>query len=398
MAYRRTTLERVGGFDPQFRAAGDDVDICWRLQEAGETLRFHPAAVVWHSRRGSLRAYWRQQVGYGHAEALLERKWPERYNRHGHPTWAGRLYGRASARFLRPVRIYHGVWGAGAYQPEEAPPQSQVAALLASPDWYLALATLTGASLLTPLLPALVWLGRITAIAAAATVIHAVGAALHQDLPHVRGRGRRLWAVGLTALLHLIQPAARLTGRLANGLAPWRRNRGVAVALPVRRLRSRWHEAWLHPQERVRWIEDGIKRAGGRVVRGGPYDRWDLEVLAGIAGTARMLIVVEEHGRGRQLVRCRVWPRTTRNARLLAAVLAAATAAAAAAHLWSGVAVAGGGLGILCATLVAECGHAVAAGLAAFDVELPDEPAPADEPTEAPSRARPTASIAMEEV
>jgi GT2 family glycosyltransferase len=398
MAYRRTTLERVGGFDPQFRAAGDDVDICWRLQEAGETLRFHPAAVVWHSRRGSLRAYWRQQVGYGHAEALLERKWPERYNRHGHPTWAGRLYGRASARFLRPVRIYHGVWGAGAYQPEEAPPQSQVAALLASPDWYLALATLTGASLLTPLLPALVWLGRITAIAAAATVIHAVGAALHQDLPHVRGRGRRLWAVGLTALLHLIQPAARLTGRLANGLAPWRRNRGVAVALPVRRLRSRWHEAWLHPQERVRGIEDGIKRAGGRVVRGGPYDRWDLEVLAGIAGTARMLIVVEEHGRGRQLVRCRVWPRTTRNARLLAAVLAAATAAAAAAHLWSGVAVAGGGLGILCATLLAECGHAVAAGLAAFDVELPDEPAPADQPTEAPSRARPTTSIAMEEV
>jgi GT2 family glycosyltransferase len=35
----------MGGFDPRFRTAGDDVDICWQLQSAGLTLSFSPAAV-----------------------------------------------------------------------------------------------------------------------------------------------------------------------------------------------------------------------------------------------------------------------------------------------------------------------------------------------------------------
>src|SRR5439155_1317487 len=73
--------------------AGDDVDVCWRLQERGWKLGFHPAAVVWHHRRNSVRTYWRQQIGYGRAEAMLERKWPEKYNGPGHVRWAGRLYG-----------------------------------------------------------------------------------------------------------------------------------------------------------------------------------------------------------------------------------------------------------------------------------------------------------------
>ncbi|MEJ2232011.1 MAG: glycosyltransferase, partial [Nitrospirales bacterium] len=46
MAFRKACLEAIGGFDPQFRAAGDDVDICWRLQEKGWTLGFHPSAMV----------------------------------------------------------------------------------------------------------------------------------------------------------------------------------------------------------------------------------------------------------------------------------------------------------------------------------------------------------------
>ena len=41
------------------------------------------------------RGYLKQQYGYGKAEALLERKWPERYNRAGHLAWAGRIYGNS---------------------------------------------------------------------------------------------------------------------------------------------------------------------------------------------------------------------------------------------------------------------------------------------------------------
>ncbi|HEY3020897.1 MAG TPA: glycosyltransferase, partial [Solirubrobacteraceae bacterium] len=76
MAIRRDGLEAIGGFDPCFRIAGDDVDVCWRLQAEGLTVGFSPAAVVWHHRRNSVRAYLRQQFHYGRAEGLLERKWP----------------------------------------------------------------------------------------------------------------------------------------------------------------------------------------------------------------------------------------------------------------------------------------------------------------------------------
>ncbi|HEY3020069.1 MAG TPA: glycosyltransferase, partial [Solirubrobacteraceae bacterium] len=79
LAVRRRDLELIGGFDSRFRIAGDDVDVCWRLQEHGRRLRFCPGAVVLHHRRTTVRAYARQQRGYGAAEALLERKWPERY-------------------------------------------------------------------------------------------------------------------------------------------------------------------------------------------------------------------------------------------------------------------------------------------------------------------------------
>src|SRR5260221_176517 len=74
MSFRRSALKAVGGFDPAFRVAGDDVDLCWRIQEKGWKLGFTPAAVVWHHRRSSTRAYLRQQLGYGKAEAMLERQ------------------------------------------------------------------------------------------------------------------------------------------------------------------------------------------------------------------------------------------------------------------------------------------------------------------------------------
>ena len=40
MAFRRDVLLALGGFDPVYRAAGDDVDICWRFQDAGYTIGF----------------------------------------------------------------------------------------------------------------------------------------------------------------------------------------------------------------------------------------------------------------------------------------------------------------------------------------------------------------------
>lgn len=150
MAFRREALRAVGGFDPQFRAAGDDVDICWQLQARGGTLGFHPSAVVWHHRRNSVRAYWRQQVGYGRAEALLERKWPEKYNRAGHVPWAGRIYGAGLPQFLIPRhgRIYGGHWGTALFQSIYEPAQGFVSSLPRMPEWYLLVGGLAILSLL----------------------------------------------------------------------------------------------------------------------------------------------------------------------------------------------------------------------------------------------------------
>jgi len=89
----RAALDRVGGFDPQFTAAGDDVDLCWRMLERGLRLGYCPAAFVWHFRRNTITAYYRQQRGYGRAEALLYRGYPERFNALGQIKWSGTIPG-----------------------------------------------------------------------------------------------------------------------------------------------------------------------------------------------------------------------------------------------------------------------------------------------------------------
>jgi O-antigen biosynthesis protein len=365
MAYRRSELLAIGGFDPQFRAAGDDVDVCWRLQEAGATLGFHPAALVWHRRRDSVRRYWRQQQGYGKAEALLERKWPERYNRRGHVTWSGRLYNRASR--IRPARIYHGTWGTGAFQPDEGERPGPLAELARTPEWYMVLGGLAGLSVL-----GLVWHAMLVMIpllvaavsipVAEATRV-AAGAHLGRHADHrLRATGMRL----LTACLYLAQPAARLTGRLSLGLAPWRQSRTRGLAVPRRLMRTAWFERWIGGGDRVALIEASARADGARVLRGGPYDRWDLEVSGGPAGGVRMLVAVEEHGRGRQLMRCRMWPVVPRPVVYTGAALALIAASAARAGQWVPAFVCGWlFLGI--ATLAAwECAIAMAAALAGF--------------------------------
>jgi hypothetical protein len=71
LAVTKAAFDAIGGFDPQFHTAGDDVDFCWRLHDAGFRLGFAPGAFVWHWRRPAVRAFLRQQIGYGAAEKLL---------------------------------------------------------------------------------------------------------------------------------------------------------------------------------------------------------------------------------------------------------------------------------------------------------------------------------------
>ncbi len=112
----KAAFDTIGGFDPQFHTAGDDVDFCWRLRDAGFRLGFVPGAFVWHWRRPSIPAFLRQQLGYGHAEHLLLAKHPARFSKRGDARWLGFIYGGGPVRVMADSIIYHGPMGDAGYQ------------------------------------------------------------------------------------------------------------------------------------------------------------------------------------------------------------------------------------------------------------------------------------------
>ncbi len=116
IAVRRAAFDAIGGFDPIFRTAGDDVDFCWRLSDAGHCLGFVPGAFVWHWRRPSIRAFLKQQAGYGKAEKLLLAKHPVRFGKSGDARWTGFVYGGGAVKVGSGSIIYHGSMGRAGYQ------------------------------------------------------------------------------------------------------------------------------------------------------------------------------------------------------------------------------------------------------------------------------------------
>jgi GT2 family glycosyltransferase len=308
---RRSALAAIGGFDATFRVAGDDVDVCWRLQEAGGTIGFCPAAFVWHHRRNSVRTYWRQQKGYGKAEALLEAKWPEKYNAAGHVTWGGRLYGLRlhEALLRRHGRIYHGVWGSAPFQSLYGPSPNGAWSIATMPEWNVITAALAALALLALEWPAFAWAVPLLALSAGAQLTQAWLAAGEATYPSGgRGWDRPRLAL-LTALLHLAQPVARLTGRVRYGLSPWRWCRWAGFASPLPTTTLVWAEQWAAPESRLATIVEALAAVPAVVGHGGPTDSWDLGVRGGMVGGTRLLLLTEEHGAGRQLVRVRARPR-----------------------------------------------------------------------------------------
>jgi mycofactocin system glycosyltransferase len=72
---RVDALRALGGFDPALRY-GEDVDLVWRLDEAGWRVRYEPAVEVLHAPRQTWGAWWRQRHSYGSSAAALARRHP----------------------------------------------------------------------------------------------------------------------------------------------------------------------------------------------------------------------------------------------------------------------------------------------------------------------------------
>lgn len=373
MSFRKASLQAVGGFDTQFRIAGDDVDLCWRLQERGWRLGFHPAAMVWHHPRNSVRAYLKQQYNYGRAEGVLEIKWPEKYNLYGHLTWQGRLYGHGLRRALmfRRWRIYHGVWGSGLFQSIYESTPGRLSTMPLMPEWYLLLFGLLGLSLL-----GLLWWPLLFA---APLVLLAVGLLAGQCIMNAReasfsGEPLSTWARGkryaVTTLLYLLQPLARLTGRLRVGLTPWRRRGKPSLAFPRSRAHAVWSERWSGLDQRLESMEAAIGAQGTVVQRGGAYDGWDLQVRGGLFGAVRARTTVEEHGGGRQLIRIHSWPRVRPTPLAVICLFSVLAALAAADGAWivAGVLAVTAAGGVL--YVFADCAVATASFLHALSEDM----------------------------
>ncbi|HKU38881.1 MAG TPA: glycosyltransferase [Polyangiales bacterium] len=338
MAFRVEQLRAIGGFDPQFRSAGDDVDVCWRIQQAGWEVGFHPAALVWHHRRASLRTFWNQQKGYGKAEAMLQVKWPEKYNVAGHVVWGGRVYGRGLQQMLgRVQRVYHGVWGLAPFQSVTEPPPGLLQSLPLMPEWYLVLAGLAGLTALGSVWSPLLWTAPLCLLALGASLAQALLGAVrasYRDLP--AGMFRRQQLRATTALLHLAQPLARLVGRVRHGLTPFRARELVHTRWPrTLQLATMISGPWESPQDKLTWLETSLRKAGAAVKRGGEFARWDLELSGGLLGGARLLLSVEDLCPGMQLVRSRSWPRLAGWGLTATLVLSLLAGAAAADSCWS---------------------------------------------------------------
>ena len=236
MAFRRSTLLGIGGFDPQFRAAGDDVDICWRWLDAGLTIGFAPAALVWHHRRSSVRAYFKQQAGYGSAEAMLHRKHPHRFNAIGASRWAGVVYGNGGASSRPKKSIFHGRFGLGLFQIVYRDNRLSGWTFPTLLEWHaLAVLVLLAAFFCRPLLV-------VPAAMLGATIVTAIRAGRRADLP----TPTPMWSRPMVGMLSIMQPIVRAGARYGYRAT---RNRPHMLAVPRAKLVSCVRSAGLNRRD-----------------------------------------------------------------------------------------------------------------------------------------------------
>jgi len=306
MAFYKWALKLVNGFDPQFRKAGDDVDVIWRLQDLGYAIGFAPAAQVWHYRRNTVKAYLKQQRGYGEAEAMLKFKHPDHFNVLGNSHWRGKIYGGdgVGIRFGGDV-IYHGLFGTGLFQTIYRRPASMLVMILMSIEWHLLAMFITVLGLaFWPLL----WVALLMFLTP--SVLACVAAAQAPAPKHLHWLSRPL-----VALLHYRQPivrgwarySVRLKAKVLNGQARGYRRQHRLPLDPEDRHTLRY---WNKHQDRfvlLKNVADEVRAAGWRYRLDSGWNGWDMEIYGSRYVKLRITTATEKHEAGK-LTRVRVEP------------------------------------------------------------------------------------------
>jgi GT2 family glycosyltransferase len=344
MAFRREALLSINGFDPVYRKAGDDVDICWRLQHSGLWITFAPGAFVWHHRRQGPRSYLKQQAGYGEAEALLRFKHPEKFNGRGESRWRGMLYGAAlkGLRLGRPI-IYRGTFGRGLFQCIYQPGPAHWAMLPTTLEWQLA-AGLTALAALA--WPVAWWV--VAAMLALSLTLAAVQACQAHLPPEYEGVRSRLAVAALCYAQPLVRSWARYRTRMRRHHPPRFGGElppGVPQRLPLRGSyeAAYWNEEGRDRTELLHGVIAALEeRRWGKAIDSGWCD-WDVKVFTRGWVTVELSTTQEDHGGGKRLIRARFRQRLCAAGKLFGA----AGVLAAAAVLVSDPALGGGMLGLV---------------------------------------------------
>lgn len=308
MAWYRWAFETVGGFDAEYRKAGDDVDFCWRIQQAGHEIAFSPTAIVWHHRRFTLTAFRRQQEGYGEAESMLRFKHLIFFGPTGSAKWRGQIYGtpRFSWFINRPI-IYHGIFGEGFFQSIYPTPQSEIAAYLSSIEWFALAVFLFGLGVFVPALRIVPYLMLGGALSVAMS---------YMLRARIEPRFDTIPARLLVTFLALAQPLVRGWSRYFTWLLFKRTPRAVIRAHEDVPAGSDYRGLL---GERVYWSEEGKDRhplltsiftlldeEGWRYSTDTGWKEWDVQIYGNFWWSIVLQTVTEYHGGAQCLTRARL--------------------------------------------------------------------------------------------
>lgn len=309
MAFEKSVLQEINGFDVLYTAAGDDVDLCWRLQNAGYPIGFSPVAVVWHFRRNTVRAYLKQQMGYGKAEALLYFKHPLRFNLLGQSRWLGRIYGGvATGVFARGPVIYYGAFGRGLFQTLYERPAPLFSYLPFTLEWNVAAlvllltAMLSGEYVIASSIPFLVSLASAANSARKARLD-----------PRFGGLSARLLVMLLLYLGPLMRGFERYLWRMRGAGDVERVDAEIPepeespeISLAKREFSvGYWSESGREKEEFLQELSGFLVPRKYRVAVGSGWEPWDVEVARGIGTAARVEVAVEDHTGAKRLFRVR---------------------------------------------------------------------------------------------
>ena len=308
MAFYRWAFENVGGFDNEYHKAGDDVDFCWRLQQAGCVIGFSPTAIVWHHRRFTLRAFLKQQEGYGEAESLLRFKHLIFFGPTGTAKWRGQIYGTPRFNWFlnRPI-IYHGSFGEGFFQSIYPTPQSELAAYLSSIEWFAFTVFLFGLGIFLPSLRIVPYLMLGGTLCVALSYMVRARIEPRFDTVHARL---------VVMALAFVQPLVRGWSRYFTWLHFKRTPRSVIrthehLPASVERLRTTrrliyWSEQGHDRHHLLGAIFQLLEEEGWRYSTDTGWNEWDIQIYGNFWWSIVLQTVTEYHGGGKCLTRVRL--------------------------------------------------------------------------------------------